>query len=125
MSRKGYLRAVIDLYLAAPGSPKRATRADWAIAATLYDRQIPIKRLAHAIRIATLRCHLPSHGLASSPSVRSLAYYRTVAQRLSGAECESGYVDYVTKSYTTLLEDCQQPPTEPENAPWPPEERDS
>ena len=58
--RAAYLAAAIRLYLDLPGAPPRASRADWAVAATLYDRGVPLDTLAHA-------CASPPSGATSDP----------------------------------------------------------
>jgi len=123
MTRKAYLAAVIKLYLNAPGSPRRASRADWAIAATLYQSQVPIERIAHAIRLASVRKTLSSDSTNATPLVRSLAYYRAVSQRLSSDETKTGYVDYVKHRYRSLLNPRGQERTNAETASSPPNDR--
>ena len=109
MIRKAYLAAVIRLYLAAPGSPEVASRADWAIAATLFDSNLPIERFAHAVRLASLRrCLAAPRENPPTETVRSLAYYRTVLLRLSAAEILDDYVQYVESRYQLLLEQRNQ-----------------
>jgi hypothetical protein len=53
MNRQLYLRAILDLYLAQPDTPAKAQRADWAIAASFYQRKLPLEIVAHTIRLAT------------------------------------------------------------------------
>src|ERR1700674_1596362 len=53
--RQLYLRAIVDLYLAQPDTPTTAKRSDWGIAATLYQRRLPLEVVAHAIRLVTVR----------------------------------------------------------------------
>ena len=97
MTRNAYVAALLDLYLEAPDTPARASRFDRRIAAELHREGISFDYLAHAIRLATLRRQHGSH-----PAIRSLAYYRTVLQQLSGDEVEPDYIDYVNASYRRL-----------------------
>jgi len=104
MTRKAYLAAVMRIYLAAPGSPAKASRSDWAIAATLFERNIPIERFAHAVRLASVRRFLSTRqDEPPAQEVRSLAYYRMVLQRISVAESQGGYVGYVESKFRLLL----------------------
>lgn len=98
--RAAYLAAAIRLYLALPDAPRRATRSDWAIAATLYHRAVPLETLAHVLRLATLRRLRP--GEPTEP-VHSLAYYRTVFDHLTADALDPGYVDYVAGKYDELI----------------------
>ncbi len=107
--RRPYLVAALRLYLDSPGAPAKASRADWALAATLHQRDIPLDALAHAIRLATLRRARPGEPLEP---VRSLAYYRHVLDLLTPEELDPGYVDYVHYRYRAHLAALQrQPPT--------------
>lgn len=98
--RAAYLAAAIRLYLALPDAPRRATRSDWAIAATLYNRAVPLETLAHVLRLATLR-RLRT-GEATEP-VHSLAYYRSVLDHLTADALDPGYVEYVACKYDEII----------------------
>jgi len=100
--RRSYLAAAIRLYLDSPGAPRRASRSDWAVATTLYNRGIPLGVLAHVVRLATLRRHRPGTALEL---VHSLAYYRRVLDHLTPEALEPGYVDYVASTYEALFGD--------------------
>lgn len=101
MNRRRYLATLIRLYLAQPAAPTRASRQDWAVAQTLYHRGVPLDRLAHAIRLATLRRFVRAG--QPPPPVRCLAYYRDVLDQLTPEELEPHYVDYVEHRYRRLL----------------------
>lgn len=100
MSRQLYLAAVIRFFLAQPGAPRRASRADWAVAQTLYTRRIDLATFEHAVRLATLR-RLNASGRLTP--IHSLAYYRHVLDRLRPDDLDAGYVDYVYDRYCDLL----------------------
>jgi hypothetical protein len=93
MNRQLYLRAILDLYLAQPDTPAKAQRADWAIAASFYQRGLPLEIVAHAIRLATLR-RLERDGDPLEP-IHSLAYYRRVLDSLTPEALDPGYIAYV------------------------------
>jgi hypothetical protein len=103
VNRQPYQRAAIDLYLEAPGTPDRANRRDWAIAGELHRRMVPLERLAHAIRLASVR-RLATGLDNDRPSVNSLAYYRAVVERLSPQDCSQEYVAYIGAKYEVILE---------------------
>jgi hypothetical protein len=98
--RRSYLAAAVRLYLELPGAPRRASRSDWAVATTLYNRGVPLETLAHVFRLATLRRARPG---APGESVHSLAYYRAVLEQLTPEALDSGYVDYVARKYQALF----------------------
>ncbi len=99
MKRTDYLAEVIRLYLRAPDTPAKARRRDWAIATTLYRRRIPLRIVAHAIRLATLRRHLRDARYGPLEPIHSLAYYRAVIDQLDPAALDPGYIDYVAWRY--------------------------
>lgn len=99
--RRGYLHQALRLYLEAPDTPERATRADWAVASDLYARGVPLPTLAHAIRLASLRRRL-RHGPPLAP-ITTLAYFRRVMDQLTPEELDPGYLDYVHRRYRELL----------------------
>lgn len=94
--RRAYLAAAIRLYLELPGAPQRASRSDWAAAATLYARGASLETLAHVFRLATLRRARP---ITPLEPVHSLAYYRRVLDQLTPDALDPGYVQYVARKY--------------------------
>ena len=100
--RSSYLREVIRLYLQAPDTPRRAARSDWAVAADLYARNVPLTAIAQAIRIASLRRRLREGSLL--PPIGSLAYFRRVLEQLAPDELDPDYAAYVNYGYQQLLD---------------------
>ena len=103
IDRAGYLAAVIQLYLDLPGAPRRASRNDWAVAATLHARGVSLDTLAHAMRLATLRRTLRDPDDPPLEPVASLAYYRRVLDSLTPEALDPGYVAYIQHKYQELL----------------------
>lgn len=101
--RRHYLREALRLYLQAPDTPDRPSRADWAVAADFHRRAVPLETLAHAIRLASLRRRL--RNLGTPQPITSLAYFRTVLEQLSPDELDPGYVDYVRYRYQPIPAD--------------------
>ncbi len=100
MRREQYLAEILRLYSEAPDTPSRPSRRDWAIAGRLYRQGVRLDRLAHAIRLATLRRRLGQQ--AQPEAIHSLAYYHVVLRRLCDDELDPGYVDYVKQRYRLL-----------------------
>ena len=99
MTRASYVGALIDAYLGAPDTPNYASKSDWAIATTLFNQNIPLENLLHAIRLACLR-RLESSDVGP---ISSLAYFRQVALRLSEDDFEPFYVAYVNSKFQKLI----------------------
>lgn len=105
MNRRQYQDEVIRLYLQLPDTPNAASRADRKVAAYLFDQGVPLERLAHAMRLATLRRHLRADDAPPHPPVRALAYYRHVLNHLADDELEHSYQAYVAYRYKELFPD--------------------
>ncbi len=101
MTRQIYLRTIIELYLAQPDTPTKAKRGDWAIAATFYQRRLPLEIVAHAIRLTTVR----RFGRGGDPleSVHSLAYYRSALDSLTPDTLEASFIALTAFRHSRLL----------------------
>ena len=99
MTLNDYVTEVIRLYLLAPDTPAKVSRSDWAIATHLFQREVPLETVAHAIRFATLRRHLRDPDLGPLEPIHSLAYYRRVIDLLEPLALDPCYVEYVAASY--------------------------
>lgn len=97
--RSHYLQAAIRLYLDLPGAPRRASRNDWAVAATFYACGVPLDTLAHVLRLATLRRTLRCPGDPPLEPVGSLAYYRRVLDHLTPEALDPAYIAYIAQKY--------------------------
>ena len=100
-SRPAYVAEVVRLYLDDPDTPIVPTSADWDIAGTLFDRQVPIENVRLAFKLAFLRRKVRTSDQALPP-IKSLAYFRTVVLNLSAEETEPAYADYVDRLYEQL-----------------------
>ena len=104
MTRGEYLEQVIETYLASPDTPTHTRRRDWAIAGNLYQRQIDLATVRHAIALATLRRHRRDPELETLEPVRSLAYFRPLIEHLHENPQDPGYVEYIRWSYENRLD---------------------
>jgi hypothetical protein len=108
--RRLYLRTVIACYLDQPDTPAAARRADWAIAASFYQRGIALDLVLHTIRLATLRRQLRTGDGEAGPlePVRSLAYYRSALATLPADAFDPGYIAYVARQHADLVAELQK-----------------
>ena len=104
-SRSAYIARVVRLYLDDPDTPAVPNKADWGIAADLFERNVPLETIRLAFKLALIRRRRSSN--KPLPPIRSLAYFRAVALNLSAEETEPAYVEYVDRLYDQLL---QNPP---------------
>ena len=104
MNRRDYLAALLRLYREQPDTPDVPRRGDWAVAADLYRRGVPLDTIAHAIRLATLRRLQRDPTAPPLAPIRSLAYYRSVLATLAPDDLEPGYVAYVARQHARRLD---------------------
>ena len=110
MNHDSYRAHVIRLYLDLQHTPAVATDNDWAVAADLERKSVPLEIVAHALRLATLRRN--PHGAATpGDHVHSLSYYRRVIANLAPDELEPDYIDYVERRFRLVV--TQTPPDKP------------
>ena len=102
-SRSSYIARVVRLYLDDPDTPAVPSKADWDIAADLFERNVPLETIRLAFKLALIRRRRSSD--KPLPPIRSLAYFRAVALNLSAEETEPDYVEYVDQLYEQLQQD--------------------
>ncbi len=100
-SRSAYVARVVRLYLDDPDTPAVPSKADWDIAADLFERNVPLETIRLAFKLALIRRRRSSN--KPLPPIRSLAYFRAVALNLSAEETKTDYVEYIDRLYDQLL----------------------
>ena len=101
-SRSAYVARVVRLYLDDPDTPAVPSKADWDIAADLFERNVPLETIRLAFKLALIRRRRSSN--KPLPPIRSLAYFRAVALNLSAEETETDYVEYIDRLYDNVLQ---------------------
>ena len=101
-SRSAYVARVVRLYLDDPDTPAVPSKADWDIAADLFERNVPLETIRLAFKLALIRRYRSSN--KPLPSIRSLAYFRAVALNLSAEETEPAYAEYIDQLFELLLQ---------------------
>ena len=101
-SRSSYIARVVRLYLDDPDTPAVPSKADWDIAADLFERNVPLDAIRLAFKLALIRRRRSSN--KPLPPIRSLAYFRAVALNLSPEETEPDYVEYIDQLHDQLLQ---------------------
>ena len=102
-SRPAYVARIVRLYLDDPDTPVVPSKADWEIAADLFDRNIPLESIRLAFKLALIRRRRRSSN-EPLPPIRSLAYFRAVVLSLSAEETEPAYVEYIDQLYDQVLQ---------------------
>jgi hypothetical protein len=101
-TRSSFVASVVRLYLDDPDTPAVPSKADWEIAADLFNRNVPIDAIRLAFKLALIRRR---HRSSSEPlpPIRSLAYFRAVVLNLSAEESEPAFAEYIDRLYDHAL----------------------
>jgi hypothetical protein len=94
-SPRDYVRAVLAAYVALADTPARPRPADRALAAQLYDREIPLPIVRDALILAHARRTLRPPEAPLLPPVRSLYYFLPVIEELLVKPLPNMYIDYL------------------------------
>ena len=100
--RQRYAQRVLDLYRWTPATAGFARRTDRRLAATLYDRGIPLETVHTALLLAAgRRACRPSDALPLAP-IATLYYFLPVIDELIATPLEHDYLQYLRHSLSTL-----------------------
>ena len=102
--RHDYVRQVIDIYLWLPGTPRKASRRDRALAGALYDRRVRLHDIRAALLLASARRSLRDPQAPTLPPVRTLNYFLPVLEEIRQERPEPDYLDYLTAKLRPLAE---------------------
>jgi hypothetical protein len=90
-----YVETVIRDYLWLPGTPRRASRQDRRLAASLYEQAVPLPIVHAALLLAAARRTLRSSHLMPLPAIRTLHYFLPVVEEVLHSPPDPGYVEYL------------------------------
>ena len=102
-TRQRYAAAVVRNYVRLPGTPTRASRRDWQLAALLYDRGIPLSVVWSAFVIAAARWAIPSPTQPSLPTIRTLYYFLPAIEEVLAISPDPTYVHYLAAKLQPLI----------------------
>ena len=102
-TRSSYIALVVRFYLDDPDTPAVPSKADWEIAADLFDRGVPLEAIRLAFKLALIRRRHRSSN-EPLPPIRSMAYFRAVVLNLSAEETEPAFVEYIDRLYDNVLQ---------------------
>lgn len=104
-ARRAYVDAVVRNYLRLPGTPVRASRNDRKLAATLYERGVPLRVVWAAFVIAAARWALRSPQQRKLEAIRTLHYFVPAIDEALDAPPDSDYILYLAGRLRTLIAD--------------------
>ena len=95
-----YVETVIRDYLWLPGTPRRASRQDRRLAASLYEQAVPLPVVHAALLLAAARRTLRSSHLMPLPPIRTLHYFLPVIEEVLHIPPDPGYAEYLAGKLT-------------------------
>ena len=95
MSRQEYIRRLLDAYRTTPGTTGYLRSADRRLAGTLYDQQVPLSAVEHALVLATARRLLRPPDAPPLGPVRSLHYFTAVIDEVMTLPVGEDYYCYL------------------------------
>lgn len=102
--RLAYVKTVLGEYVWLPGTPKKASRQDWRLAASLHDRNVPLHAVRSALCLAGARRSLRSSQAPPLQPVRSLHYFISTLDEVLAMPLDPGYVDYLRSKLRPLAQ---------------------
>ena len=101
-ARRDYTQRVLGLYRCTPGASGIARRADRRLAASLFDRQIPLEVLHAALLLAVARrSSRPQNAPPLSP-IATLHYFLPIIDELLAMPLDPGYLHYLRHSLAEI-----------------------
>jgi hypothetical protein len=105
MNRSDYIYTVIQTYIDLPDTPNAASPADFNIAATFADDEVPIDHVIRAIKLGFIRRWGRDDSAGKLPPIRSLAYFKRVLVGLSDEELGADFGIYVKFKFDAIRPD--------------------
>jgi hypothetical protein len=93
--RRHYVDRVLDLYRTVPGS-LRARQSDRHLAATLFDRQVPLETVRAAVLLAAARRASRSTARRLAP-IASFRYFTPIIDELLEEPLDPDYLLYIRR----------------------------
>ena len=95
ISKKNYIAKVLDAYRRTPGTTGAVRRNDRLLAATLYDRGIPLIAVQNALLLAASRRIFRSPDAVPLQPIRSLHYLQPVINEVLRLHVSQDYFRYL------------------------------
>jgi hypothetical protein len=97
-----YVERILELYRRTPGTSGGVRRADRLLAATLYDRKVPLDLIEAALLLATARRTLRTADAQPLRPIATLHYFLPVIDELEALPLDPRYLRYLRTRLTAL-----------------------
>ena len=109
LTKKDYIRMVLDAYRRTPGTIGAVRRNDRILAATLYDRGVPLTAVENALVLAaSRRIFRPPDAVPLQP-IRSLHYLMPIIDEVLELRVSQNYFRYLHFKIDQALNHKQTP----------------
>jgi hypothetical protein len=105
MDQREYVRRLLEVYRATPGTCGVIRRPDRLLAAQLYERGVPLSAVENALALAAVRRMIRPDGAAPLAMVRSLAYFLPVLDEVLATDVSPAYYQHVRNKLQRLTDD--------------------
>lgn len=102
-SGSDYVKAILDIYVSLPDTPRRPRREDRYLAQQLHRQGIPRFQVEAALLLATARRVFRDEPHPLAP-IRSLRYFVPPIDEVRGCGVDEGYVHYLRDKLSDVLE---------------------
>jgi hypothetical protein len=102
MDQCDYVRRLLDVYRATPGTSGVVRRPDRLLAAHLYERGVPLTAVENALVLAAIRRMVRPDGAAPLALIRSLAYFLPVSDEVLATDVSPNYYQHVRNKLQRL-----------------------
>jgi hypothetical protein len=102
-ARQAYVNAVLANFVRLPGTPFRHSRRDRQLAASLYDRNVPLRFVWAAFVIAAARWALRGPQQRRLDAIRTLHYFLPAIDEVLALPPEQSYVQYLAAKLRPVI----------------------
>ena len=101
-SQEEYIRQVLEAYRKTPGTMGTVRRADWLLAAQLYQRGLSVRVIENALVLAAARRLIRPADAPPLGTIRSLAYFLPVIEEVLGLPVSPGYFQHLRQKLARI-----------------------
>lgn len=101
MERRDYVRRLLEVYCATPGTCGTARHPDRLLAAQLHQRGVPLEAVENALTLAAARRLARPADAPPLGTIRSLAYFSPVIEEVLSLPVSPEYFRYLRHRIAT------------------------
>lgn len=101
MEQRDYVRRLLEVYCATPGTCSAVRRPDRLLAAQLYQRGVPLEAVENALTLAAARRLARPADAPPLGIIRSLAYFSPVIEEVMSLPVSPEYFRYLRHRIAT------------------------